>query len=867
MDLRNLIIGYGKLVVDDLYLHLAAVERISDPSIRAAVDGFVTQIDAPEAPSPNVVKLNLRDGRMSLLSYPDFEHAAFPQLAASWTRGPRGEVRYRTYVESLNPPILHRKELLVPSNWPNREKWAAITSLAESLGLFDRTHTIGLRGNWERLVAAAGYQIVAGDLLPIGNKQESDLEGVGETWAPTSAPIQRHLTALNRTNLSAPVQLLLRAGLLVEGISMFDYGCGKGDDIRGLSAEGYDVAGWDPYYAPDRPRLTADVVNLGFVINVIEDPLERAEALRSAATLAQRVLVVSAMLHNSSNGGLMYSDGVLSTRHTFQKYYSQEELRDYLEHALTLPVVMAAPGIALVFKDSEWEQRFLIGRTRKRGVATRLLVATPRLQRVRRSAEHHAIRERRPSALQKKREELRPVLAQLWQLALELGRWPVSDEVPFLEEVNAKAGTLGRALRMVQRTSDFELLEAALRSRRDDVLLFLAMQQFSRRASYKHLDARLQRDIKCFFGTYGAANAAATALLQESGVPQHLLDACKEAASYGLGYLTDDRSLQLHVSLVDRLPVVLRAYIGCGLVLWNETSAVHIVKVHIPTGKLSLLEFDDFDGQWLPRLRRRVKINLRRLNYQIFEYGTVENPSPLLYYKGRYINEEIPLYEKQLVFDDELARLGVAEDADEYGLSEADLIEALEAKRMKVGPSGLEPSDCIPPLDQQCGRNFNYRSFVECGKTQERLRIGNIPLRPQTYNALYALASEVLDPVIDYFGSIRLTYGFSGTDLARNIKRKIAPKLDQHASCEHTKRGTAVCNRAGAACDFIVDDESMREVADWIHSNVPFDRLYYYGDDRPIHVSFGPENSGEAYEMRLDASGSLIPRRYSPQRL
>ena len=34
-------------------------------------------------------------------------------------------------------------------------------------------------------------------------------------------------------------------------------------------------------------------------------------------------------------------------------------------------------------------------------------------------------------------------------------------------------------------------------------------------------------------------------------------------------------------------------------------------------------------------------------------------------------------------------------------------------------------------------------------------------------------------------------------------------------------------DRGGASCDFIVDDEDMRQVADWIIANVPFDRLYF----------------------------------------
>ena len=58
----------------------------------------------------------------------------------------------------------------------------------------------------------------------------------------------------------------------------------------------------------------------------------------------------------------------------------------------------------------------------------------------------------------------------------------------------------------------------------------------------------------------------------------------------------------------------------------------------------------------------------------------------------------------------------------------------------------------------------------------------------------------------------------------------------------------------------------MREVADWIIANLPFDRLYFYGADRPIHVSYGPQNSRAAFEMVGTAAGALVPRRYASAR-
>jgi hypothetical protein len=118
----------------------------------------------------------------------------------------------------------------------------------------------------------------------------------------------------------------------------------------------------------------------------------------------------------------------------------------------------------------------------------------------------------------------------------------------------------------------------------------------------------------------------------------------------------------------------------------------------------------------------------------------------------------------------------------------------------------------------------------------------------------------VLDPVVEYFGGIKLTYGFASASLVRHIKGAIAPKLDQHAACEVNRNGQLISPRRGAAIDFLVEYEDMTEVARWISNNCPFDRMYIYGVDRPIHVSVGPDRAKEVFEM-VSVGGRRLPRR------
>jgi len=111
-------------------------------------------------------------------------------------------------------------------------------------------------------------------------------------------------------------------------------------------------------------------------------------------------------------------------------------------------------------------------------------------------------------------------------------------------------------------------------------------------------------------------------------------------------------------------------------------------------------------------------------------------------------------------------------------------------------------SSKLPDLDGPCCRHFTYGDLIECGETYRAIRPDNVPQEAATYAALQMLAEQVLDPVIDEFGAIELTYGLATNRLTGHIKSSIAPRLDQHASHELNSRGNRICERDGAAVDF-----------------------------------------------------------------
>lgn len=839
-----------KIVGGRTYLHVDSISCL-DVSAAARVAAAERVAGLNGQGRFNLVRIDNAGRRISLLNYPEFAEDPFPSLRESWLVDlDRATVSYRSYAESLNPPILHRKELLLPPSDPMRERCAALTATAEALGLFDEPKRIGCRRQWHELVREKGYRIEGLTLVPLGN-DESEL-AAGDKREPLRAAgwqASRQLTALVRYGFSAPIQSLARGGFLDGRYRLFDYGSGRGDDVRGLLENGLNASGWDPYYAPNDPISAADIVNLGFVINVIEDFDERLDALTRAWSLAERLLVVSVMLVNQNDPrGECFRDGVMTQRGTFQKYFSQSEIKAFLEQVLDEEPIPVAPGVLYVFRDKDAEQRFLVERYRSRFSRLRApsLGLDEREQRI------------RPDRAAGRYDAYREPLERLWDLWLALGRKPDTSEVEDLVVLTKAFGSLARALRSLEERRDAAEIERAAATRVADLEVYFALNQFEQRRPYRHLEPGLQRDSKYFFGGYAAAKARGIALLFQIADLNAIDQACRDAAERGLGWLERGQFLQLHASLVEQLSPLLRVYVGCAAMLYGDYRNAELVKIHTRSGKVSLMRFDDFEGQAVPRMIERVKIKLREQDIDYFAYGD-DYEAPFLYQKSRYVNEEFANYAEQRAFDQALDELGLFDWAN-HGPAPGTFLGEVSRHRWSINGLALLRSQKIPDLNDPCGHYLTFRQVIECGETHRHTRLANLPVLPESYTALMELAEHVLDPVIDYFGSIRLTYGFCSPQLAKQIPGHIDPKRDQHAAHEKNRLDKVICSRLGAAADFIVEDANMLEVAQWVVTNTPFDRLYFYGREKPIHVSYGPNQDRQVVRMISGKAGRLMPR-------
>lgn len=476
-----------------------------------------------------------------------------------------------------------------------------------------------------------------------------------------AAEIRREKTAIFRDRLSTPMQMLLKHQYLDGEHSIFDYGCGRGDDLRALESQGISATGWDPHYARDNPKSVADIVNLGFVVNVIEHANERAEALQSAFKLAKRLLVVTVMLDSQAQYKTVqrHADGIVTSTKTFQKYYSQTEIRQYVEHQLGRQPIVVAPGCLFVFRSDEDEQDFLAQRHSHR-------IAPDELVRWSLPADKNL----------RTYERNKDLLEAFWKSCLTLGRLPANDEFAASDDLKEKIGSPKKAISILSNDQRSDALKLAAERRAGDLCVFFALNLFERRRSVASLSPKIQRDIKAFYGTYKAALENAKPTLFLAGRSEEVLAACLSAEANGLGHMEGQKSFSLSVDQIDRLPPLLRIYIGCASQLYGDVDSADLVKIHVGPAKLTLTRYDDFAGKAIPLMLERIKIDMRAGKVDFFEYGNEFPPHPL-YQKSRFMNRRSKAYRRQRPFDEALAKVLPFEDFSEHGPSEAELKKLL----------------------------------------------------------------------------------------------------------------------------------------------------------------------------------------------
>lgn len=442
--------------------------------------------------------------------------------------------------------------------------------------------------------------------------------------------IPRHKTAIGRSTLSRPLKLALADGLIGPETPLFDYGCGRGDDLRILSVMGYSGRGWDPVHRPDTAVQPAPVVNLGYVVNVIEDTAERQQTLRRAWQLAERVLIVSARL--SAELPLMteaqaFADGYVTSRGTFQKLFEQHELRTWIDQALDTAAVPAGPGVFYAFRHPDERAAFVASRYRREIVVPRLTRSVDRF------------------------EDYKELLQPLMDFFAARGRLPDIDELPETAAVVTALGSLKRAFRLIQSATGAEAWADIVAKRAQDLLIYLALARFDRRRTLAHLPLALQRDIRALFQSYTQACKQADALLFSVGKAGEVNAACSHSP---IGKKTPE-ALYIHVSAIDQLPATLRVFEGCARAYIGRVDGANIVKLSRLEPKISYLSYPTFEDDPHPVLAQSLSVNLQTFRVRTRDYSDFRNP-PILHRKETFLPAAHPLYNK-------FARLTASEES------------------------------------------------------------------------------------------------------------------------------------------------------------------------------------------------------------
>jgi DNA phosphorothioation-associated putative methyltransferase len=435
---------------------------------------------------------------------------------------------------------------------------------------------------------------------------------------PSGVEVERHRAAMTRVELSRPIRLAIESGIITTETTIFDYGCGLGGDVRRLQASGYNCTGWDPYYFPDIELRSADIINLSYIINVIEDPAERDRALIQAWELTGRVLIVAAqILVNELRGMLAYGDGILTKRNTFQKYYQQAELKEYIDRILTVDALPIGLGIFLVFRDECQAESF-------RAVRLYSRLTTPRVR-----------------VESKRFEDYQEQLVPLIEFVSQRGRIPIKGELVEEAELKREFRTIERAFQIILTATDEADWDAIAYRRSLDLQVYLALAQFGQGRSIRKLSPAMRSDIKAFFGSYDEACEVADRLLFKIGQPGVIKQACQQSK---IGKLLP-AALYVHISALNELDPKLRLYEGCASRNIGGTEDANIIKFHTDKPCISYLYYPDFDTIAHPALQWSMLIDLRDLSVKFRDYSQQEN-LPILHRKETFLSESHPLYAK-----------------------------------------------------------------------------------------------------------------------------------------------------------------------------------------------------------------------------
>ena len=122
----------------------------------------------------------------------------------------------------------------------------------------------------------------------------------------------------------------------------------------------------------------------------------------------------------------------------------------------------------------------------------------------------------------------------------------------------------------------------------------------------------------------------------------------------------------IHRSSLEELEPLLRVYEGCARTYLGEIEDANLIKLHCISGKISYLRYPDFDTNPHPALSTCVKLNMRSLQLDFYDYRTSENP-PVLHRKETFLPPTHPWYAKFARLTQQEERHGLLDETSTIG--------------------------------------------------------------------------------------------------------------------------------------------------------------------------------------------------------
>lgn len=427
----------------------------------------------------------------------------------------------------------------------------------------------------------------------------------------TEWAVPRERTAIGRGDLSMPLRQSLLDGLVAPELSVLDYGCGRGQDVARLRKMSIDAYGWDPHFAPDTPLVSRDVVLLNYVLNVIEDPQERRDAVARAWSLTTKVMVVACRLQweRSSVSGTELSDGIVTSRNTFQHFFAPREIRDLVESVTGSKCISPVPGVVYAFRRDEDRFTYLA-----RG----------------------AIAEFDWTAS----DDYASAIAEVIAFAESRGRPPLFEEMPV--DLLPQLGKLSRRtlLEIVAKGASRERVAEGFKRSTLDTLLYLGTSIFSGRPSLVDLPLGVQADVRHCFKTYREACARADRLLSKIRDDNYIRGAMRNSP----GKMTAS-AFYVHRRAVDQIAVVLRLYEHCGFVAAGRPEGWNILKLEHCGRRVAWSSYPSFDRDPHPTLDWTYGVDMASLAAGLQRFGDRVN-RPLLHRKEEFVGPDDPDFAK-----------------------------------------------------------------------------------------------------------------------------------------------------------------------------------------------------------------------------